>query len=145
MTVGAPKAVGDGHSMGETGLKAAGECLHYVMGSKTMGIPTLRRLDPDLGPAAEAFLLQSDPVQGQTDGGALTSTQGFGGYDGAMAFRAANPDSLNRYQFDDSRLLDAYLERWTDIRSARIANERKARWRRGATLALAERHGWPGV
>jgi hypothetical protein len=48
-------------------------------------VPTLRRLDPDLGSASELFNLQSSSVAGDNDGGALCSTQGFGGYNGAIA------------------------------------------------------------
>ena len=97
MTVGAPKALGDGHSMGETGLKAVSQAIQYLLGERAVGVPTLRRLDPDLGSAAELFNLQSSSVAGDNDGGALCSTQGFGGYNGAIALRAANDDSLARY------------------------------------------------
>ncbi len=144
MTVGAPKAVGDGHSMGETGLKAVGEAIQYLQGNPTVGVPTLRRRDPDLGPAAEFFTLDTPPVAGNADGGVLTATQGFGGYDGALAMRAANPDSLRRYRFEDPRVLDAYLERWNEIRNERL--EREARWRRtrGFARLLAEEHRWLG-
>ena len=144
MTVGAPKAVGDGHSMGETGLKAVGEAIQYLQGSPSVGIPTLMRRDPDLGPAAEFFKLQTAPVAGNDDGGVLTATQGFGGYDGALALRAANAATFRRYQFNDPKILDAYLERWTEIRNQRI--EREARWRRtrGFARLLAEEHRWLG-
>src|SRR6185295_18331389 len=57
MTVGAPKALGDGHTMGETGLKAVGEGIHHVLGDPTVGVPTLRRLDGDLGPLTDDFVL----------------------------------------------------------------------------------------
>ncbi|HVZ87181.1 MAG TPA: hypothetical protein VHG72_09435 [Polyangia bacterium] len=145
VTVGAPKAVGDGHSMGETGLKAFGEALRYVLGERTVGVPTLRRLDPELGPPADLFRLSSAPVDGDADGGALTVTQGFGGYDGALLARGAHADSLRRYAFDDDKVLAAYLERWPETRRLRTQNE--ARWRRrreGARL-LAETHRWPGL
>lgn len=144
MTVGAPKAVGDGHSMGETGLKAVGEALQYLQGNLTVGVPTLRRRDPDLGVAAEFFRLQTAPVPGNEDGAALMATQGFGGYDGAMALRSAHADSLRRYKYEDPRVLDAYLERWADVRHERI--EREARWRRttGFARLLAEQHRWHG-
>lgn len=144
MTVGAPKAVGDGHSMGETGLKAIGEALHYVMGDVSVGIPTLRRIDDQLGPAAEFFHLAADPVPGDGDGGALTSTQGFGGYDGAVAIRAAHADALRRYAFSDPRQLDAYLEGWADLRRERIEREASHRRTRGFVRKLAEMHRWPG-
>lgn len=144
MTVGAPKAIGDGHSMGETGLKAIGEALYHVMGDRSVGIPTLRRIDDQLGPEAEFFKLSADPVAGNADGGAITAAQGFGGYDGAVAIRAAHADSLRRYAFSDPSARDAYLERWPEIRRERI--EREARWRRtrGFVRQLAELHRWPG-
>jgi hypothetical protein len=143
MTVGAPKAVGDGHSMGETGLKAVGEAIQYLQGNPTVGVPTLRRRDPDLGPAAEFFHLDVPPIPGNADGGVLTATQGFGGYDGALALRAANADAFRRYNCD-AKVLAAYLERWTEIRNERI--EREARWRRtrGFARLLAEEHRWLG-
>ncbi len=141
MTVGAPKALGDGHSMGEAGLKAASEAIHYLLGDLSVGIPTLRRLDDELGEPAENFRLSRDPVPGDQDGGVLVPTQGFGGYNGALAMRAANPDALRRYTAEPG-LLDAYLERWRDIRQTRIESE--ARWRRtpGAARRLAEEHRW---
>lgn len=144
MTVGAPKAIGDGHSMGEAGLKAVSEAIHYVLGDLSVGIPTLRRLDDELGEPAAFFRLDSGPVPGNQDGGALVPTQGFGGYNGAVALRAANPDSLRRYDMAPG-LLDAYLERWRDVREARIEGE--ARWRRtpGGARRLAEEHRWPGA
>jgi 3-oxoacyl-[acyl-carrier-protein] synthase II len=144
MTVGAPKALGDGHSMGETGLKAVGEAIQYVLGNPTVGVPTLRRPDPDLGPAAAYFSLSTGTVAGNDDGGAVTATQGFGGYDGALAVHAANPATLGRYKFADRRILSAYLERWNEIRRERI--EREALWRRtrGFARLLAEEHHWLG-
>jgi 3-oxoacyl-[acyl-carrier-protein] synthase II len=144
MTVGAPKAVGDGHSMGETGLKAVGEALQYLQGNPTVAVPTLRRRDPDLGAAADFFQLQVAPIAGNEDGGALMATQGFGGYDGALALRSAHADMLRRYKYADPRVLDAYLERWTELRHERI--EREARWRRttGFARLLAEHHRWSG-
>ncbi len=141
MTLGAPKALGDGHSMGEAGLKGASEAIHYLLGDLSVGIPTLRRLDDELGEPAENFRLSRDPVQGDQDGGVLVPTQGFGGYNGALALRAANPDALRRYAAE-AGVLDAYLERWRDVRQARIESE--ARWRRtpGAARRLAEEHRW---
>jgi hypothetical protein len=144
LTVGAPKAIGDGHSMGETGLKAIGEAIHYVLGDASIGVPTLRRLDPDLGEPAAYVSLSADVSAGNTEGGALVPTQGFGGFDGAIALRSANPDTLRRYGVEP-RVLEAYLERWPQIRRERI--EREARWRRtpGFILKLAELHRWPGA
>ena len=123
MRVGTPKAVGDGHSMGETGLKAVSQALQYVLGEVAVGIPTLRRPDPDLGPSAELFSLQRDPVRGTNDVGALCATQGFGGYNGAIAFRSANPHSIRRYGADE-RILRAYFERWPELRREREQRER---------------------
>ncbi|HKE15635.1 MAG TPA: hypothetical protein VKB80_12245 [Kofleriaceae bacterium] len=144
MTVGAPKALGDGHSMGEAGLKAASEAIHYLLGDLSVGIPTLRRLDHELGEPAEHFQLSRDPVPGDQDGGVLVPTQGFGGYNGALALRSANPDALRRYAADPgtAKAIDAYLERWRDLRQERV--EREARWRRtrGGARLLAEQHRW---
>lgn len=144
MTVSAPKAVGDGHSMGETGLKAVGEAIQYLLGRPCAGIPTLRRPDPDLGPPAAFFKLEREPVAGREDGGVVLSTQGFGGYDGALALRAATPDALARYDFADPSALASYIERWGELRNARV--EREARWRRtrAGTRLIAEEHRWRG-
>lgn len=144
MIVGTPKALGDGHTMGETGLKAVSQALQYVLGGKAVGVPTLRHPDPELGPAAEQFVLQRDVVAGNLDGGALCATQGFGGYNGAIAFRAAHREAFARYAVD-RRTLDAYLERWPEIRRQREANERHWRLRRRAALELAELHRWRGA
>jgi 3-oxoacyl-[acyl-carrier-protein] synthase II len=142
--VGTPKAVGDGHSMGETGLKAVSQALHYLLGEQAVGVPTLRNRDPELGPAAEQFVLQAQTVAGNSDGGALCATQGFGGYNGAVAFRAANPQSLARYT-GDRKVLDAYLERWPEIRKQREQQEKYWRRRRRGTLELAQMHRWHGA
>ncbi|KAG9539165.1 hypothetical protein KCV01_g26384, partial [Aureobasidium melanogenum] len=80
--VGTPKAVGDGHTMGETGLKAVSQALQFVLGRKAPGVPTLRRLDPDLAEVASHFHLQAEPSPGNANGGAICATQGFGGYNG---------------------------------------------------------------
>jgi 3-oxoacyl-[acyl-carrier-protein] synthase II len=144
MTVGTPKAIGDGHSMGETGLKAAAQAIEYLLGKQSVGVPTLRNQDPELGPAAEQFNLQAKPVAGNAAGGALCATQGFGGYNGAVAFRAANPDALARYG-GDKQLLAEYLERWPEIRQQREQNERLWRRRRRAALELAQLHRWQGA
>jgi 3-oxoacyl-(acyl-carrier-protein) synthase len=144
MKVGTPKAVGDGHSMGETGLKAVSQALQYVLGEKAVGVPTLRNRDPDLGPAAEQFMLQREVLAGNKDGGALCATQGFGGYNGAVAFRAANREAFARYEVDP-KILAAYLERWPEIRKQRQASELYWRRRRRGTLELAELHRWRGA
>jgi hypothetical protein len=144
MIVGTPKASGDGHTMGETGLKAVSQALQYLLGEEAVGVPTLRNRDPDLGPAAEQFVLQAQTVKGNNDGGALCATQGFGGYNGAVAFRAANPDSIARYA-QDRKVLDAYLERWPEIRKQREQQERYWRLRRRGTLELAQLHRWQGA
>jgi 3-oxoacyl-(acyl-carrier-protein) synthase len=144
MTVGAPKSIGDGHSMGETGLKAVSEAIRFLSGEQTVGIPTLRRLDPELGEPAQYFRLSSAPVAGTEEGGALVPTQGFGGYNGALALRSANPDALRRYDVD-AKVLDAYLERWREVRHARIEREALLRRTRGFVRKLAEEHRWAGI
>jgi 3-oxoacyl-(acyl-carrier-protein) synthase len=142
MRVGAPKAAGDGHTMGETGLKAVTEAIHYVLGESAVGVPTLRRLDPELGPVTEHFVLSPQPVPGNARGGALVATQGFGGFNAAVALRAATPEALRRYGAD-AEVLEAYLERWDDVRQDRIEREARLRRRRGFILRLAEEHRWP--
>jgi 3-oxoacyl-[acyl-carrier-protein] synthase II len=107
-------------------LVTIGTLCSLLLGERAVGVPTLRRLDPDLGSAAELFNLQSSSVAGDNDGGALCSTQGFGGYNGAIALRVANDDSLARYE-GEPRVFDAYLERWPEIRREREQRER--RWR----------------
>ena len=144
MHVGTPKAVGDGHSMGETGLKAVSQALNYVLGEAAVGVPTLKHMDPDLGPPAEQFVLQRELVAGNPDGGALCATQGFGGYNGALVLRAAHADALKRYACDPAKLA-AYLERWPEIRRARQQNERRWRLTNKAALGLAELHRWAGA
>lgn len=144
MAVGAPKAVGDGHSMGETGLKSVSQAIQYLLGARAVGVPTLRRVDPELGSAAQHFHLQSKPVVGDVDGGVLCSTQGFGGYNGAIALRAAHRDALARYDVD-RRVLDAYLERWPETRREREHRERYWRRRRRSALELAQLHRWHGA
>jgi len=115
-----------------------------LLGGKAVGVPTLRNRDPDLGPAAEQFILQSQTFDGDTDGGALCATQGFGGYNGAVAFRAANRESLARYG-GDKKVLAAYLERWQEIRRQREESERYWRRRRRCTIELAQLHRWRGA
>lgn len=144
MTLGAPKAVGDGHSMGETGLKAVSEAIHYLLGDATVGVPTLRHVDPDLGEPAEYFKISRDPVPGAVDGGVLVPTQGFGGYNGAVCLRAAHADAFRRYDVD-ARVLDAYLERWREVRKDRVEREARYRRTRGFPRLLAEEHRWHGV
>src|SRR6185503_15449502 len=89
MTVGAPKALGDGHTMGEAGLRSTGEAIHYLLGAQTVGVPSLRELDPEIADCREQFEIGAAPVAGNTDGGALSYAQGFGGYVAALALRAA--------------------------------------------------------
>ena len=147
----APKALGDGHTMGETGLKALCVAVRYVLGESVMGIPTLRHTDPELGDLPEHFVLSRDPIDGNADGGALVATQGFGGFDGAVAVRSANKDAISRYGFDgvgqnaSKADLDAYLGEWSELRKARQREEALARRTRGGPLALAARHRWPGA
>lgn len=144
MQVGTPKAVGDGHTMGETGLKAVSQALQYLLGKPAVGVPTLRTLDPELGAVAEAFVLRSAPVTGDPDGGAICATQGFGGYNGAIALRAANADAFARYS-PDKHVLAAYLERWPQLRREREQRERFFRTRRRSAIDLAQTHCWKGL
>src|SRR5690606_24868477 len=142
--VGTPKAVGDGHTMGETGLKAVSQALEYLLGREAVGVHTLRAPDPDLGEIASSFVLQSSPVPGNPDGGAICATQGFGGYNGAIALRAAHADAFRRYA-PDPNVLGAYLERWPEIRREREQRERYWRTRRRSALELAQMHRWKGL
>ncbi|HEY5810983.1 MAG TPA: hypothetical protein VIT67_23630 [Povalibacter sp.] len=144
MRVGTPKAVGDGHTMGETGLKGTAQAIQYLLGQQAVGVPTLRQRDPDLAEVAESFVLQSTPMPGNRDGGAICATQGFGGYNGALALRAANAEAFGRYA-PDRGVLTAYLERWPELRREREARERAARLSRRSTLELAQLHGWKGM
>lgn len=144
MHVGTPKAIGDGHTMGETGLKAVSQALQYLLGEQAVGVPTLRTPDPDLGPIVESFVLQSDPVRGNKDGGVVCATQGFGGYNGAIALRAAHADAFARYS-PDPNVLRAYLERWPELRREREQRERYWRLRRRSALELAQLHCWKGL
>lgn len=142
--VGTPKAVGDGHTMGETGLKAVSQALQFVLGRKAPGVPTLRRLDPDLAEVASHFHLQAEPSPGNANGGAICATQGFGGYNGAVALRSATPESIARYTVDKATL-DAYIAEWPTIRAVREKNERTARRSPKLALAMAEKHRWNGL
>lgn len=144
MIVGTPKAVGDGHTMGETGLKGAAQAIQYLLGKQAVGVPTLRQRDPDLDEVAQSFVLQQQPVTGNRDGGAICATQGFGGYNGAIALRAANPEAFARYS-PDRNILAAYLERWPELRREREQRERAARLSRTSTLELAQQHCWKGM
>jgi hypothetical protein len=144
MVVGTPKALGDGHTMGETGLKGVAQAIQYLLGKQAVGVPTLRNLDPDLGGVAESFLLQRTPVAGNLDGGALSATQGFGGYNGAIALRAANAEAFARYS-PDRKILAAYLERWPELRREREQRELHWRTRRRSALDLAQTHRWKGL
>src|SRR5262249_6585203 len=100
VVVGTPKSVGAGHTMGETGLKAVAQAIEYLLGKPAVGAPALRNLDPDLGAIVDSFTLRSAPVADGGDGAALIATQGFGGYNGAIALRAANADAFARYSPD---------------------------------------------
>jgi 3-oxoacyl-[acyl-carrier-protein] synthase II len=142
--VGTPKALGDGHTMGDAGLKEVAQALRYVLGETAVGLPTLRNVDPELDDVADQYVLDRGAVLGDADGGAICATQGFGGYDGAIALRAANPDTISRYACDQ-RDLAAYLERWPEIRRERRRRELVSRTTRGEALRLAVEHRWPGV
>ena len=141
LAVGTPKALGDGHTMGETGLKAVSQAIQYLLGETAIGVPTLRNLDPALAHLTELFELSAAPVKGDPEGGAICATQGFGGYNGALALRAANPDTISRYS-PEPAVLAAYLERWPTIRRDRERFERLTRIRRGSALELAQAHRW---
>jgi 3-oxoacyl-(acyl-carrier-protein) synthase len=142
--VGTPKAVGDGHTMGETGLKALSQALQFVLGHKAPGVPTLRRLDPDLAEIAANFHLQAGPSPGNANGGAICATQGFGGYNGAVALRSATPEALARYDCD-ADVLAAYLDAWPAIRAEREQRERAVRRSPKLALTMAEKHRWIGL
>jgi 3-oxoacyl-(acyl-carrier-protein) synthase len=142
--VGTPKAVGDGHTMGETGLKAVSQALQHLLGRPAVGVPSLRNLDPELGDIAESFVLDPATVAGDGDGGVICATQGFGGYNGAITLRAAHADALARYS-PDRTVLAAYLERWPELRRDRELRERQWRATRGSALALAQAHRWQGL
>ncbi len=144
MIVGTPKALGDGHSMGETGLKAVAQGIQYLLGNPAVGVPTLRNVDPDLGPVIESFVLDRQSRHGNPDGGVLCATQGFGGYNGAVALRGAHADAFRRYAVD-TKVLDAYLERWPQLRREREQRERLWRTRRRSALELAQMHRWKGL
>lgn len=139
--VGTPKSLGDGHTMGDAGLKEVAQALRYVLGETAVGLPTLRTLDPELGDVVDQYELGAAPVAGDADGGAICATQGFGGYDGAIALKAANADTIGRYACDPADLA-AYLERWPEIRRERELRERRSRLTRGAALQLALEHRW---
>ena len=141
MRVGTPKSLGDGHTMGDAGLKEVAQALRFVLGEPAVGLPTLREIDPELGEVVNRYGLSPGLVPGDDDGGAICATQGFGGYDGAIALRSANPESIARYRCDPAAL-DAYLERWPEIRRDRIDRERRSRVERGVTLRLALEHRW---
>jgi 3-oxoacyl-[acyl-carrier-protein] synthase II len=130
--------------MGETGLKAVAQAVQYLLGEPAVGVPTLRTPDPELGDIASSFVLQAEPVPGNPDGGALCATQGFGGYNGAIALRAAHAEAFKRYS-PDANVLAAYLERWPEIRRERIERERYWRSRRRSALDLAQMHCWKGL
>lgn len=144
LRVGTPKSLGDGHTMGDAGLKEVAQALRYVLGETAVGLPSLRQVDPELGGVVDQYVLAREPVVGDADGGAICATQGFGGYDGAIALRAANADSIARYACD-ARDLAAYLERWPEIRAERERQELTSRTRRGEALRLALEHRWAGL
>jgi hypothetical protein len=144
MTVGAHKSLGDGHSMGETGLKSAAQAIQYLLGKPAVAIPSLLTPDPELGEAAGGFVLQSHSVTGPKESGAICAAQGFGGYNAAIALRSATPTSISKYRVD-RKVLDEYLERWPQVRAEREQRERKWRRRRGATIESAHLHCWAGA
>lgn len=144
ISVGTPKAVGDGHTMGETGLKAVSQALQFLLGKQAVGVPTLRNRDPDLGEVAASFSLGPAPIAGDSDGGAVCATQGFGGYNGAVALRSAHAEAFARYS-PDRKVLAAYLERWPELRREREQREKYWRTRRRSAIELAQMHCWKGL
>jgi hypothetical protein len=93
---------------------------------------------------AESYKLQSAPLAGNADGGALCPTQGFGGYNGAIALRSAHAEAFARYS-PDRKVLSAYLERWPELRREREQRERHWRLRRRSAIELAQMHCWKGL
>ncbi|MGW8250202.1 MAG: class I tRNA ligase family protein, partial [Anaerolineales bacterium] len=49
LRVGTPKALGDGHTMGETGLKAAAHAIRYLLGQPSVGLPVEIGVERKLG------------------------------------------------------------------------------------------------
>ena len=84
------------------------------------------------------------PSTGNRDGGVLCATQGFGGYNGAIALRAAHAEAFARYS-PDRKVLAAYLERWPELRREREQRERHWRLRRRSAIELAQLHRWKGL
>jgi hypothetical protein len=74
----------------------------------------------------------------------LCATQGFGGYNGAIALRAAHAEAFSRYS-PDKNILAAYLERWSELRKERERRERHWRTSRRSALELAQLHRWHGA
>jgi 3-oxoacyl-[acyl-carrier-protein] synthase II len=104
----------------------------------------LRRVDDELGEPAEYFRLERSPVRGNASGGVLVPTQGFGGYNGALALRSASLEAFERYDVNPA-VLAAYVERWGEIRRERIEREARRRRTRGFVRQLVEEHRWPGI
>ncbi|HJY41315.1 MAG TPA: hypothetical protein VJ303_08765, partial [Steroidobacteraceae bacterium] len=67
-----------------------------------------------------------------------------GGYNGAIALRAAHAEAFGRYAVD-RKGLSAYLERWPELRREREQRERYWRLRRRATIELVQAHCWKGL
>jgi hypothetical protein len=97
-----------------------------------------------LGPITDAFEMSAQSAVGNPDGGALCATQGFGGYNGAIAIRAAHAEAFSRYS-PDRKILAAYLERWPELRREREQREKYWRTRRRSSLELAQLHRWRGL
>lgn len=144
IAIGTPKSLGDGHTMGDAGLKEVAQAIRYVLGEPAVGLPSLRHLDPELGAVTDRYRFSQGNVPGDIDGGAICATQGFGGYDGAIALRGATPESISRYVCNE-RERAAYIERWSEIRRERERRELVARTDRRSTIRLALEHRWPGV
>ena len=145
MAVGTPKSIGDGHTMGETGLKAVAQGIQYLLGKQAVGVPTLRHLDPDLGPAAEnvhpagatlRWAIATAASCARPKDSAATTVQ--------SPCARANAEAFARYS-PDRKLLAAYLERWPELRREREQRERHWRLRRRSSIELAQLHRWKGL
>jgi hypothetical protein len=144
MTVGTPKAVGDGHTMGETGLKALSQALQYLLGRTAVGIPTLRNLDPDLGAAAESFVLEAPPVAGKCRRRRGLRDARIRRLQRSNRSAGRKAEAFGRYSVD-RKVLSAYLERWPELRREREQREKYWRLRRRSTIELVQTHCWKGL
>ena len=142
LTVSATKAVGDGHTMGETSLKASGEAIQYVLGNTVCGIPTLRKLDPELDIFSNEVKFQEGPISGNPDSGAIVVTQGFGGYVGAMVFRSFRVDQLEIYNFNKNVNIDEYKKQHPHILVKMNDDEKRIRSQSNPLITEVQSHAW---